>query len=71
MTTLCDRIRAGIAHGRVARGMGTDPATATYRPAIVVDEENLDVQAVAGGVSLPRSLSTALGHERPVVASTH
>jgi hypothetical protein len=40
MTTLCDRIRAGLARGRVVRGVTPYTAT-TFDRSVAVDQEHL------------------------------
>jgi hypothetical protein len=52
MTTLCDRIRAGLARGRVVRGVTPYTTTAFDRSSIVVDEEPSGALVRAGAPAL-------------------
>jgi hypothetical protein len=48
MTTLCERIRAGLERSKNIQGMDTDGIVATDRSSTVVDEEHLAALLLTG-----------------------
>jgi hypothetical protein len=55
MTTLCERIRIGLAQSRVAHGERRGPGVPTSRPSVVVDEERLAAILLLGAPAQERS----------------